>query len=68
MELNGNLAYSPVTQKIMDLKPISVGNQYGRGGNIDHAYRIAPRVVFKPGKMRFAVEVENTVAAYGAME
>ncbi len=45
-----------------------VGNQYGRGGTIDHVYRIAPRVVFKPGKMRFAVEVENTVAAYGKMD
>ena len=45
-----------------------VGNQYGRGGSIDHAYRIAPRAVFKPGQMRFAVEVENTVAAYGKMD
>jgi len=41
---------------------------YGRGSNIDQVYRIAPRVVFKPGKMRFAVELENTVAAYGTME
>jgi hypothetical protein len=41
---------------------------YGRGSEIDHVYRIAPRVVFKPGKMRFAVEVENTVAAYGVRE
>ncbi len=40
-------------------------NIYGRGSNIDYVYRIAPRVVFKPGKMRFAAEVENTVAAYG---
>jgi hypothetical protein len=41
---------------------------YGRGGTIDHVYRISPRIVYKPGKMRFAVELENTVAAYGSRE
>jgi hypothetical protein len=38
---------------------------YGRGSNIQSVYRVSPRVVFKPGKMRFAVEVESTSAAYG---
>jgi hypothetical protein len=41
---------------------------YGRGNDIDYVYRFSPRVVFKPGKMRFAIELENTVAAYGTRE
>jgi len=41
---------------------------YGRGYDIDHVYRISPRIVYKPGKMRFAVEVEETVAAYGSRD
>jgi hypothetical protein len=38
---------------------------YGRGSDIKYVYRIAPRVAYKAGKMRFAFEIEETVAAYG---
>ncbi len=36
-----------------------------RGQDIDSVLRISPRVVWNSGKMRFAVETEYTVAAYG---
>jgi hypothetical protein len=38
---------------------------YARGPNIDHVYRVAPRVVFTSGKLDIAFELEHTVAAYG---
>jgi hypothetical protein len=38
---------------------------YSRGSDIDYVYRIAPRVLFSPGKFRFSAEVEYTAAAYG---
>ncbi len=38
---------------------------YTRGGNIDYVYRVAPRVMYNEGKMRFALELEHTTAAYG---
>lgn len=41
---------------------------YGRGSDIDHIYRVAPRVVFKSGKMRFAFEIEQSTAAYGTRD
>ena len=42
-----------------------VGTKYARGSNIDHLYRISPRVIFNAGKFRIAPEIEYTVAAYG---
>lgn len=42
-----------------------VGPFYARGANIDYIYRIAPRINFNSGKMRFAGEIEYTSAAYG---
>ena len=39
--------------------------QYGTRSTIDYIYRIAPRVLFNSGKMRFATEVEYTAAAFG---
>jgi hypothetical protein len=35
-----------------------------RGSDIHSVYRIAPRVVFKSGKLRIAAELEYTAAAY----
>jgi hypothetical protein len=41
------------------------GPLYVRGHNIDYLYRVAPRAMFTMNKLRFAAEVEYTVAAYG---
>ena len=41
------------------------GPLYARGHNIDYLYRVAPRAMFTMNKLRFAAEVEYTVAAYG---
>jgi hypothetical protein len=38
---------------------------WGRGFNIDTIYRVAPRVMWNSGKIRFAVEGELTAASYG---
>jgi hypothetical protein len=43
------------------------GVVYGRGNNIDHLFRISPRVMVTEGKLSFAGEVETTTAAYGTM-
>jgi len=40
------------------------GPFYARGANIEYLYRVAPRVVYNTGKMRFACEFEYTNAAY----
>ncbi|MCI0522692.1 MAG: hypothetical protein L0Y37_03455 [Bacteroidales bacterium] len=40
---------------------------YGRGNNIDHIFRISPRIMVTEGKLSFAGEVETTAAAYGNM-
>lgn len=44
------------------------GDIYARGANIDYVYRVAPRLIFNSGKMRFAGEIEYTVAAYGTTQ
>jgi hypothetical protein len=44
------------------------GVVYGRGSNIDHLLRIAPRISFTAGKLSFAGEIEHTTAAYGTMQ
>jgi hypothetical protein len=41
------------------------GPIYSRGSNIDYLYRIAPRVSLKVNKLKFATELDYTVAAYG---
>ena len=38
---------------------------YGRGTNIRSLFRIAPRVIYNAGKVRLALELEYTSAAYG---
>jgi len=44
------------------------GSVYGRGNNIDHIFRISPRITFTEGRLSFAAEIENTSAAYGTMQ
>lgn len=45
-----------------------VEDVYARGADIDYVYRIAPRMIFNSGKMRFAGEIEYTAAAYGTAD
>ncbi len=45
-----------------------VGSVYGRGSNIDHLFRVSPRLVLTEGKLSLAAELESTLAAYGTME
>ncbi|GAB4290961.1 MAG: hypothetical protein Kow0068_16330 [Marinilabiliales bacterium] len=40
------------------------GNVFARGANIKSVMRVAPRVVFISGKVKFATEIEYTSAAY----
>ncbi len=44
---------------------VITGPSYTRGGNIDYAYRISPRLIFNIYKLRLAGELEYTAAAYG---
>lgn len=44
------------------------GTIYSSNQNIDNLLRIAPRVIFNSGKVRFAFELETTVAAYGTLD
>jgi hypothetical protein len=44
------------------------GSVFGRGNNIDHLFRISPRLTITEGRLSFAFEVEHTTAAYGTME
>jgi hypothetical protein len=44
------------------------GAVYGRGNNIDYIFRVSPRVTVTEGRLSFAAEIENTIAAYGAMQ
>ncbi|MDI6401452.1 hypothetical protein QLX67_05550 [Balneolaceae bacterium ANBcel3] len=41
---------------------------FARGGDIDHLYRISPRVQVQSGPARFAFEVDITTAAYGNVQ
>lgn len=41
------------------------GKVFGRGMDIGYVYRIAPRFVYRSGKLMFAIELEFTAAAYG---
>jgi hypothetical protein len=44
------------------------GPVYGRGNNIDHLFRVSPRITITEGRLSFAAEVENTTADYGTMQ
>lgn len=43
----------------------NTGRYFARGSDIEYAYRIAPMMVFKSGKVHLMTEIEYTVAAYG---
>jgi hypothetical protein len=44
-----------------------VGNQvFGLGTSIRTLYRISPRIMYNSGKVRLALELEYTNAAYGS--
>lgn len=53
--------------KNLGAKEIINGPVYGRGNNIDHLFRVSPRIALTEGKLTFAAEVETTTAAYGTM-
>ncbi len=38
---------------------------YLRGSDIEYVYRVSPRLIYNTGRVRFAGEIEYTVAAYG---
>jgi len=44
-----------------------MGDVYGRGSNIDHLFRVSPRIAFTQGKLSVAAELESTLAAYGTL-
>jgi len=44
------------------------GTVFARGNNIDHLFRISPRITVTEGRFSFSSEVESTTAAYGTME
>jgi len=44
------------------------GAVYGRGNNIDHVFRVSPRIAVTEGRLTFAAEIESTTAAYGTMQ
>jgi len=46
--------------------PVS-GAVYGRGTNIDHLFRVSPRITFTEGRLSFSAEIESTTAAYGTL-
>ena len=45
------------------ITPMVFGNRSG----VDYVYRISPRLLYKSGKTQFALEMEYTVAAHGAL-
>lgn len=47
------------------LDDVSNISQYTRGSNIAYLYRISPRAQITSGKVRFAGEIEHTIAGYG---
>lgn len=42
-----------------------VGDYYARGNDIDNLLRISPRLLYKEGNVKFALEYEYTKAGYG---
>ncbi len=50
------------SETIDDVSTIST---YARGAKIGYIYRVSPRVMINSGKVRFAGEIEHTIAGYG---
>jgi hypothetical protein len=40
---------------------------FGERSDIDYVYRVAPRIIYNVGKLRFALELEYTTAAFGGI-
>jgi hypothetical protein len=57
--------FAGYTKNMGSAETVKTSAFYARGSNIDHVYRLAPRVVFTSGKLDIAFELEHTVAAYG---
>lgn len=51
--------------KNLGTKHLIAGEIFSRGADIDHIYRIAPRVNYSEGKIKLCFETEFTSAAYG---
>lgn len=51
--------------KNLGSREVIVGPSYGRGNDIDHLFRVSPRLTVTEGKLSFAAELESTLAAYG---
>jgi hypothetical protein len=54
--------------KNMGSKEDIAGTVYARGNNIDHLFRISPRVALTQGRFTFGTELESTTSAYGTMQ
>ncbi len=44
------------------------GAVYARGSNIDHLFRLSPRITVTEGRLSFCGEIEHTTAAYGTIQ
>jgi hypothetical protein len=56
-----------VYTKNNDYKDVVTGPIYGLGGTVDNVFRVAPMLGWKSGKMKISVELEYTLAQYGAL-
>lgn len=54
--------------KNLGAKEMITGDVFGRGTNIDHLFRVSPRMVVTEGKLSLAAELESTIAAYGTRQ
>ncbi len=59
--------FSGYSKNLGSREPVE-GTVYGRGSNIDHLFRVSPRLTITEGKLSIAAEIETTLAAYGTME
>jgi hypothetical protein len=50
---------------IEGITPTGAQMYYSRASDIDHIYRVSPRLIYTQGRLKFSAEVEYTAAAYG---
>jgi hypothetical protein len=60
--------FAGFTQNLGAGTDISAGGIVGTRGEIDYIYRLSPRLIYNYGKMRFGLELEYTVAAFGTID
>ena len=60
-----NLGSNSEIGQIQNLQEETGQIYYSRGKDISNVYRVSPRVIYNPGKLRLALELEYTNAAYG---